>query len=266
MPFCPNCGTQVSADANFCPNCGSKQTAVTQPVNTVMPDAIYRVILVDKGDCTKALAKEVLRDLIGYTLTNAGALVDAMPVEIARNLTRDQAVYVSQVLTDYGMNTAISDNKNAYVDFSRYAARSIFSDSGAFLTDAAAVLGTLSALNQVTSITRWSQPNPFSFLFRTEKRRTPPPKTTWSSIFGTRNVTPPPPKPAPKPAARPAPKPQHAPVIHGQPSPAPKPPVPNPPVRNPGLGSRAQEPPRKHTAPVTGASRSFGPNNGPRRP
>lgn len=31
MPFCENCGTQLSADARFCRNCGAKQTVVENP-------------------------------------------------------------------------------------------------------------------------------------------------------------------------------------------------------------------------------------------
>lgn len=274
MAFCPNCGTQITTAANFCPNCGQSLsnttvTAAAPTVPVIPASAIYRVILVDKGDCTKALSKEVLRDLLGYTLTSAGALVDAMPVEIARNLTRPQAVCIAQVLTDYGMNAAICDNKNAYVDFSRYATGSVFSSSGSFLSDAAAILGTLTDINQVNNIIRWAQPNPFSFLFRPSTRRTPPPKTAWGAIFGTHRASappPPPPQRAPKPPVPNPPRQPRPPVNNRQPQrpAAPRPPVPNPPVHNPGPGG-PQTAPRKHTTPVTGPGGIYGPN-GPRRP
>jgi len=287
MAFCPNCGTQINSAVNFCPNCGANisNLAGSLQTNTVAvppANAVYRVILVDKGDCTKALSKDVLRDLLGYTLSSAGTLIDAAPVEIARNLTRQQAVYIAQVLTDYGMNAAICDNKNSYVDFNRYATGSVFNSTGSFLSDAAEVLGTLTAINQVSDIVRWAQPNLFSFLFRPSSKRTPPPKSAWGAIFGTRRSAPPPPPPprshhssfrGPQPPKPPAPNPPRRsaydrppqgpvpPRPHG--SVPPKPPVPNPPGRNPGPGGPSAAP-RRHTTPITGPG-GFGPR-GPHRP
>ncbi len=289
MPFCPNCGFQITGPANFCPSCGTrlepvKRTVSPAPEPVIPADAQYRVILVDKGECTKALCREVLRDMLGYTLTSAGAMIDAVPVVVAQNLTRTQAVTVSEVLSEYGMNISVCDRKDAYVDFGRYATKQVFNSRGALLPEAAAVLRTLSAVNQMDGIVRWSQPDLFSALFRTPVSRPAPQQSALGSIFDL--MFPQESKTSTRPkthAAPPKPGRQHQPVYHGSQSsytshsrqsagtnvvrPASasdtaesvrrnmesKPLVPRPPVRNPGVGSTKESPTqRRHTKPVTG--------------
>ena len=251
MPFCTNCGTQVLDTDNFCPKCGNnlRQSTPAQPAEPAAPvlpaDAIYRIVIADKT-CTKALAKEVIRDLLGYTSTVATALVDAIPVEVARNLTPEQAIYVSQVLTDYGMDVAICDSTR-YVNMGSLAPLSIFSVAGLLLTDAADILGTLSEINQVDRISLWTNANVKANLFKPGARHTPPPKNTWASVFGSRSSA------APK-HHTPIPQPKHAPIPEPRQASAPEPrhhaPIPQPqhtPIPEPRQAS-APEP--RHHAPI----------------
>ena len=187
MPFCSNCGVQITGTENFCPSCGTPlKTAgktVPMPEPAIPGEAQYRVILADKGDCTKALTKDVLRDLMGYTLADAGALIDAMPVVVAQNLTRSQAMMVSEVLTDYGMNASVCDRRNAYVNFGPSELKPVFSSRGTMLAGASAILRTLTKENQVDRIIRWSQPNLLDFLFRPPVRRETPLQFALGSLF-----------------------------------------------------------------------------------
>ncbi|MBQ9007920.1 MAG: zinc ribbon domain-containing protein [Clostridia bacterium] len=286
MSFCPNCGIQITDPANFCPSCGARldsvrKTETVVPAPVIPKDAEYRVILVDKGECTKALCKEVLRNLLGYTLANAGTLIDAMPVVVAQNLTRSQAVTISEVMAEYGIDTTILDGKDAYVNTGFFDVKPVFSSRGTLLAEPAAVLRTLSRINQVDRIMPWSSGNPFDFLFRPPVRRAAPPQSALESLVGL-FLQPEPPKAPPRPRTPPAPpappRPprEHQPVhsappkppvtpggrrppsaaeraFSGRPGPDTKPPVPRPPVHGPGMDPVRGEPaPRRHTKPLTG--------------
>ena len=253
MPFCSNCGVQITGTENFCPSCGtSLKTAgktVPMPEPAIPGEAQYRVILADKGGCTKALTKDVLRDLMGYTLADAGALIDAMPVVVAQNLTRSQAMMVSEVLTDYGMNASVCDRRNAYVNFGPSELKPVFSSRGTMLAGASAILRTLTKENQVDRIIRWSQPNLLDFLFRPPVRRETPLQFALGSLFDLIHPNEPPRgdvrrKTSSSPRTTGTGRkttsgraPERAKSTGG--SKDDKPPVPRPPVRAPGVGSGA---------------------------
>ena len=116
MPFCPNCGTQVNIGDRFCSNCGTPIHAVVAPttrvVNNVGSDARsdYRIVLVSRGTCSRTAAIDMLSDLLGYTDADAALIIDNAPMEAALGLTSIQAQYISQAITEYGMQVAIYNN------------------------------------------------------------------------------------------------------------------------------------------------------------
>ena len=72
MKYCPNCGTQLTDDANFCPNCGSKQPnmgnvaqPVIQPVVNNQPQPQVNQVK-SPGERYQELAKndEVFKEII----------------------------------------------------------------------------------------------------------------------------------------------------------------------------------------------------------
>ena len=99
MPFCTNCGFQVDATARFCPNCGQQLAvmaantapAVVKPVYVEDTRRDYRVVLVARGTCSRAIAIDMISDLLGYTDLDAARIVDNVPMEVALGLTAVQA-------------------------------------------------------------------------------------------------------------------------------------------------------------------------------
>ena len=209
MPFCPNCGGQVNAGDRFCANCGTAIPTVTTPaaqvVNNANARSDYRIVLVSKGTCSRAAAIDMLSDLLGYTDADAAVIIDNAPMEAALGLTAIQAQYVSQAITEYGMQVAIYNN-DGYVDMGSRATSSVYNADGSFLSAVAGVLTGLTVGNRVASFNRWTRPAPVLFrpTYRraaplpTYRRRRPAPKP----IPVVRHAAPPIPHPAPKPPAR----------------------------------------------------------------
>ena len=92
MPFCSNCGNPVDAGDRFCSNCGTPVQAVTvTPVTTTTAPVAqaaasgarndYRIVLISRGTCKRAVAIDILSDLLGYdddlTLGGVNALQEA---------------------------------------------------------------------------------------------------------------------------------------------------------------------------------------------
>lgn len=139
MPFCPNCGSQVNAGDRFCANCGTAIQVVSAPaarvVTNVNSDARsdYRIVLVSRGTCSRTAAIDMLSDLLGYTDADAALIVDNTPMEAALGLTAIQAQYISQAITEYGMQVAIYNN-DGYVDMGSRATSSVYNADGSFLS------------------------------------------------------------------------------------------------------------------------------------
>ena len=170
MKYCPNCGKLISEDANFCPYCGTNVANVVSVGSyEIEPEDLdygYRVVLYSKGSCTLKTAKEVLSDLLGYSLSTAGELLDCCPVEIADELTQAQALTIGQALAEYGMEVTIVDENNTYVDLSDKVSSSVFTSTGALVTGALAILATLTAANRVHTYRKYKKPSLLELIFR----------------------------------------------------------------------------------------------------
>lgn len=259
MPFCPNCGSPVDAGDRFCANCGTAVQAVTMPATQVVNHNVvnnnnvrsdYRIVLVSKGTCSRTAAIDMLSDLLGYTDADAAVIIDNAPMEAALGLTAIQAQYISQAITEYGMQVAIYNN-DGYVDMGSKATSSVFDADGSFLSVVAGVLTGLTIGNRVSTFNRWTRPEPI--IFRTGYRR-PTPLPSYR-----RRRPPVPPKPIPvvhhgaPPIPRPAPHPRpvSARSVNGS-RPMPMP---------PGPGPRPAAPRPAPTGPVAKPHPAPGPHN-----
>lgn len=237
MPFCPNCGSQINVGDRFCSNCGMGIHAVTgtvattvNPVNNARSD--YRIVIISRGTCSRAVAIDMLGDMLGYSDAEAARIIDNVPMEAALGLTAIQAQYISQAITEYGMQVAIY-NSDGYVDMGSRATSSVYDSEGSFLGTVASVLAGLGIANRISSFNRWTQPQPL--LFRPAYRRSTP-----MSAYHRR-------RPAPKPI----------PVVHHATPPIPRnAPIPTPAPPRSVAGSRPQ--------PVHPAPRPVGPVVTPR--
>ena len=165
MPFCPHCGTQVAQSANFCPNCGKNlatasagtvvSPTVASGVNSVYTGDGYAVMLVSVGTATAAVAADLISDTCGYTDAEALVLVGNAPTLIAQNLTRQQAVYLSQCMTEYGLEAAIFDRTGNITLQSDVD--TVFDANGSFLAGVAATLGLVGVANRIGgAVRRWT--------------------------------------------------------------------------------------------------------------
>ena len=193
MKYCVTCGRAVEYDdAYFCPYCGSKiQTAseiveedtVTsilsgistedpidvEPVTVLEPEDIeegYRVVLISRGTCTAKMAKEVICDLLGYTVTTATSLLEEVPVELADELNERQAVVLAQALAEYGMQVTVVDENNRYVNIDSQATNTVYSSTGDLTAAALAVIGSLTAANRVHRYRRYKKPSLQDLIFK----------------------------------------------------------------------------------------------------
>ena len=209
MPYCPNCGNPVNAGDRFCANCGTaiqvQATVVPVANNVSTPRSDYRIVLVSRGTCSRAVAIDMLSDLLGYTDADAARIIDNAPMEIALGLTAIQAQYISQAITEYGMQVSIYNN-DGYVDMGSKATASVFNSDGSFLNVVASVLTGLTVSNRITKYNRWSKPAPLLFM-PAYRRPAPPP------VYHRRRT-------APRPVVRPTPPPHNIP----RPAPMPAPP------------------------------------------
>lgn len=273
MSFCPNCGSPVNAGDRFCSNCGTAVQPVTAPATRVASNfnadarSDYRIVLVSRGTCSRTAAIDMLSDLLGYTDADAALIIDNAPMEAALGLTAIQAQYISQAITEYGMQVAIY-NSDGYVDMGSRATSSVYNADGSFLSAVAGVLTGLTVGNRVSAFNRWNRPEPV--LFRTSYRRAAP-------LPAYRRRRPAPPRPAPIPVVhhqappipRPAPKPSARSVAGSRPMPVhPAPtPVPRPaPARPAPTGPVAPHTTPGRPAPAGPVATPHNRPNGPGRP
>ena len=207
MAFCTHCGGEVPINAAFCPFCGQPAAQqlpdggaaplVETPVNTVpvvqqpvMPAvntaapvytqpvysaAEYSLVLASLGTCRRSYADDVLQDIMGYTNAEANLLVRQVPVQIAQNLTMEQAQYIAQALTEYGMQVAIYLG-DAPVDLGQYATSSVFNSDGSLIGAALAAIAGVTAVNRLRRFTRWNRPSLLERLFTPRYRAPEPPR------------------------------------------------------------------------------------------
>ncbi len=172
MPYCPNCGCEITSSMSFCPNCGSSLNGTT----STYEESDYSVYLYDKGSATKLETQELLMDLLGYTKANATEITNNLPCEIATNLTLTQATYICQAFAEYGMEITVGQRGNS-VNINDYSSNSsIFDDDGALLAAAAAVFASISVANRVTRYERWHRPSNWDYFFRPRYVRPARPK------------------------------------------------------------------------------------------
>ncbi len=233
MVFCVNCGRALDDGMRFCPLCGTAVSAedsyggatvpITEPPSSYDPAAAsdYRVILFSRGTCSAANARALLRDILGYTASEARNILTMAPVEIACNMTMAQAMYLAQALTEYGMSVSVC-NTQGYVNVPQASTTSVYDRTGSFLPAVASALAMLSAANRVREFRRWNY-GPRPSLFRLAFRPAPPPRSARRySSFGIFHPAPrPTPRPvSPRPAPRPVPPHPRTPAPRGS---APKP-------------------------------------------
>ena len=213
MAFCVRCGQQLEDGMNFCPVCGTAVTAAEAAVETPIPivdttpaydpatASDYRVILFSRGNCSAANARALLRDILGYSTSEARNILNMAPVEIACNMTMVQAMYLAQALTEYGIEVTVC-NSQGYVNVPQAAATSVYDRTGSFLPAVASALAALSAANRVREFRRWNAVTRPS-LFRLAFQPAPPPRSARRySSFG---IFHPAPRPTPRPVSpRPA--------------------------------------------------------------
>ena len=175
MPYCPNCGLEVTASMNFCPACGAALAAGTELVptettaepartGTVADVETYRMILASRGNCSAFTLRKLLREVLGYTALQARTIMNNLPIEIARSMSLEQALRLSQLFTESGAQVAVAGD-DGYVDLSSYASSSVYSGTGSLLSGIATILGTITAANRVDRLVRWNVDNYMRHLF-----------------------------------------------------------------------------------------------------
>ena len=174
MKYCPNCGKLIADSANFCQYCGADVANVLISEEPDDLDTGYRVVVFSRGSCTAKTAREVLADLLGYTLSTAKELLDECPVEVADELSELQALTIAQALAEYGMEVTVVDESDSYIDLSPYATSSLFDAQGVLLANALATLSTLTAANRVHRYRRYRKPSLLSLLFKPNYIMKPP--------------------------------------------------------------------------------------------
>ena len=192
MAFCSYCGCQVSSTDRFCTNCGaslidavgtqttsaSSGTTYTNTVNTTYTGrddgrSDYEVILSGLGSCAAGTCNDLLEDLLGYTDSEASALIANIPVKIGDNLTFTQAQTIAQALTEYGaLISVVNGNENVDIGSS---GTSLFNADGSFIKKALAVIATISLANRVTSFKPYRKPSLLERIFRLSFIRRKPP-------------------------------------------------------------------------------------------
>ena len=187
MAFCVRCGQSLEDGMNFCPVCGTAVAATDTPQAQTIPivdtapaydpatATDYRVILFSRGNCSAANARALLRDILGYSSSEARNILSMAPVEIACNMTMAQALYLAQALTEYGIEVTVC-NSQGYVNVPKAATTSVYDRTGSFLPAVASALATLSAVNRVREFRRWNavtRPSLFQLAFRPA----PPPRS-----------------------------------------------------------------------------------------
>ena len=169
MPYCPYCGRQVSEDMSFCPGCGAALSSEIKSYNVsqniVRTEGNYKIYIAGKGSASESEIIDLLEDVMGYTTTSAYNLVRNIPVQIAENLSLQQAAVIAQAFEEYGVELTVT-NGDEYEDITDATPEySIFNSDGSFISSAAIILATLSASNRLRKISKPKKPSLLERLF-----------------------------------------------------------------------------------------------------
>ena len=179
--YCKNCGAELTEQSNFCPYCGSALQNTTTSISLLNKAAStaqaaneYNLVLVSRGSCDATMAGDLLEDVFGYTDAESANLVKMAPVIVGENLTAEEAATVAQLYTEYGLQVSVTDSKDQYVDLTGKATASVFDNSVKLLAGVAAVIGTLTIANRISSYKRYKKPSLLDRLFRLNYTPAPP--------------------------------------------------------------------------------------------
>lgn len=177
---CEYCGQLIENGSRFCANCGAPVTATQTKVESqestmVSGSGNYSVILVSLGNCTKAAAADLLEDTLGYSEAESSDLFLMLPAQVAQMLNNQQANYLAQAMTEYGMEVSVS-NGSGFVTVDESAVTgSVFDNSGSFLGKVLSVLGTISGLNRMRKFRRLDNPRYYEKPYRPKTYKPAPP-------------------------------------------------------------------------------------------
>ena len=189
MPYCQHCGRSYEAGSRFCAFCGAELSADSTSYSSYsIPSSasVYEdasVMLTSLGSCTPRNAASLLSSVCGYTLADAQQIVSTLPITVARNLRDDQAEYLAQAMTEYGMDVSVYDSRG-YRDLTgRHT--SVFDSTGNLIASVAGVLGLIGLKNRITRdmYRRWDYPYRFEGNQPPRFRmQTPPPRPVTAPI------------------------------------------------------------------------------------
>lgn len=184
MTYCPYCGTEVTETMSYCPNCGAPLTssnAVTSYTSYSTPQTVtasgdYRVYITSLGTARKADITDLLEDTLGYSSALAADLLNNTPVQIAGNLSLQQAAVLAQAFEEYGVELSVTNGDEITDIASVTSSSSLFNSDGSFLASAAAILATLGVVNRLTTINKPKKPGILDRIFHSlfHVRRKPP--------------------------------------------------------------------------------------------
>ena len=180
--YCEYCGQLIETGARYCTSCGApvsvsvQEETVSEQEPVIAPGSgDYTVTLISLGTCAQAAAADLLEDTLGYEESEAEDLFRLLPAQIAQQLTRQQAGYLAQAMTEYGMEVSVS-NGSEYVTVEETAdTESVFDKGGSFLGKVLAVLGTITGLNRMRKFRRLDDPRVYAKPYRPKAYRPVPP-------------------------------------------------------------------------------------------
>lgn len=165
MAKCEYCGRTITRDMEVCEGCGApipesafeEEKGTTQNRKTASKSSGYRLILVSCGTCSESKAEDLLEDLLGYGSGECREIVESLPSEAACGLTSEQAVYLAQAMTEYGMQVSIYD-EDGPADLEWKEDGNVFDSNGNYVKKFAEILGMLTMANRVTRRGPWTEP------------------------------------------------------------------------------------------------------------
>ena len=180
MSYCPYCGTEVTEEMSFCPNCGASlnlEVRSYKMANTIASNnGDYRVYITSLGNVSASNVIDLLEDTLGYTTVSATNLVNNIPVQIAGNLSLQQAAVIAQAFEEYGVELSVTNGEEETDISAQTSSSSLFNSDGSFLASAAVVLATISAANRLRSLNKPKKPGLLSRIFHSlfSANRKPP--------------------------------------------------------------------------------------------
>jgi hypothetical protein len=168
MAFCPGCGAAVSASNQI------TSAPVTGIVSGTAGD--YRIYITGLGTASRSNVIDLLEDALGYNTYTATLMVNNIPVQIAGNLSLQQAAVIAQTFEEYGVLISVTNGDTA-ADISSYtSSASLFNNDGSFLSSAAMILASITAANRLRMITKPKSPSILERIFHSlfHTRRKPP--------------------------------------------------------------------------------------------